>query len=57
MFSTIGHIIGLTKTGLILLRHGALFPEVLSANAPYPIKALHKILHRREKKQVHSHGI
>ncbi len=56
MFSSIGHIIGLSKTGLILLRHGALFPKVLSADAPYPIKALHKLLHRREKKQSQSHG-
>ncbi len=56
MFSTLGHIFRLTKTGLILVRHGALFPQNLSADAPFPVKALHKVLHRREKKQAKSHG-
>jgi len=56
VFSTIGHITRLAKTGLILVRHGALFPEFLSADAPLPIKALHRLLHKRQKKHGKSQG-
>ena len=56
MFSSIGHIGRLAKTGITLLRHGALLPESLSASAPLPIRILHKFIHSRAKKQKLSHG-
>jgi len=49
-------MIRLAKTGLVLLRHGALFPEILSEDAPSPVKALHKLLHSRAKQQTIPHG-
>ncbi len=56
MFSTIGHIIRLAKTGFILVQHGALLPEILSADAPLPVRALHRLIHKRQAKQVKSRG-
>lgn len=56
MFSTLGHIGRLAKTGLVLVRHGALLPQELSADAPFLIKALHKLIHKRQIKPGTSLG-